>query len=307
MCSFEIFQVLFIFNSFYRACLFQLLGTLDSNKTLAYLDLSGNPIDPYLLNEIDSIVSSRQSRSKVRRGGEEPLDIVLQRLIRNDPSLTELLLDSKQLSNLPDTEPIFDALANNSCVTKLSLRNNGIDDGLVASLSLALVDNTSITHIWLNDNAITSGGCEYLLGTLDSNETVVFLDLGGNNEIEDDLVDEIQNAVSKNNKGNPSQSGDDSIDQSKPPMHEVAEESAETVAKRQAINAVMKDTSLSWPEKNSRILQLQQQHYIPPSDGNDDQQSAAVSSNRSTDRSSRSGTSSRRKISGGKSRGGKII
>jgi len=187
-----------------------LLGTLDSNLTITYLDLSGNQVDPYLINEIESIVSSRQSRSSHRHAGvgnsrssrislmeDQPLSSILQRLTQNDPSLTELWLDNRDLSNLPETEPIFDALANNSYVTKLSLIGCGIDDGLVASLSLALVENTSIVEVWLSDNFITSGGCEYLLGTLDTNQTIEFLDLDGN-EIEPDLMDEIQVAISKN-------------------------------------------------------------------------------------------------------------
>merc|ERR1719203_1405419 len=57
------------------------------------------------------------------------------------------------------------------------------------------------------------------------------------------------------------------VDLSKPPMHEVPEESDAELAKREAIKAIMRDTSIPWPEKNQRIIELQQQYYVPE-DGN---------------------------------------
>jgi len=43
----------------------QLLGTLDSNETIIYLDLSGNLIEEHLMNEIDEIMSQRQNRARL--------------------------------------------------------------------------------------------------------------------------------------------------------------------------------------------------------------------------------------------------
>lgn len=122
-----------------------------------------------------------------------------------------------------------------------------------------------------------------LLGTLDSNKTVSYVDLSGN-FVDDRLMDEID-AINEARGGASPESAlppenskqakveSPSIDMSKPPMHEVPEESESEVAKRKAIMAVMRDNSIPWQEKNQRILQLQQQFYVPK-DENDEQPQA---------------------------------
>jgi len=223
------------------------------------------------MNEIDAIVSQR--KSQVGRSPMDNISFLLQRVKSNDPTLTELVLD-----NRPDElrsheiEAILDALAQNSIVRKISLCNNDLDDSLVAALSLALVDNTSITHVLLSDNQITSDGCEYLLGTLDSNTTVSYVDLSGN-LIDEYLLNEIDAINSSRNSradlSPPSMNTteptrvESDIDSSKPPMHEVPEESDAELAKRAAIMAIMRNTSIPPQEKNKRITELQQKYYVP--------------------------------------------
>ncbi|KAL7551353.1 hypothetical protein ACHAWF_014544 [Thalassiosira exigua] len=113
--------------------------------------------------------------------GEERLSSVIQRVKSNDPTMIELLLNNRDLGNSShEIELLFDAHVSNSHVRTVSLCNNGLDNTLAAALSLALVDNASINELLLSDNMITSEGCKYLLGTLDSNETVSFVDLNGN-------------------------------------------------------------------------------------------------------------------------------
>lgn len=175
-----------------------------------------------------------------------------------------------------EIEELFDALARNSVVRKVSLCNNGINDSLAAALSLALVDNTCINELFLSDNGITSEGCEYLLGTLDSNTTVSYIDLNGN-LIDDRDMDEIDaiNTSRANSRANQPplttsnvdsdnrDTAPTSLDLGKPPMHEVPEESDKELAKRKAIQSIMRDTSTPWAEKNQRILELQQQYFVP--------------------------------------------
>jgi len=163
-----------------------LLGTLESNLTITHLDLDGNQIDDQLLDEIDQILAERSSSMNE----EIPLDEILERVQTNDPTLTEILLDNRQLGASNETELLFDYLAQNTVVRKISLINNDIEDTLVASLSLALTDNTTIEEVILSDNQITSEGCEYLLGTLDTNTTVCYIELMGN-QIDDRLMEEI--------------------------------------------------------------------------------------------------------------------
>ena len=158
---------------------------------------------------------------------------------------------------------MMDALIGNTAVETLSLNNTNFDDGLAASLSLSLVENSTITHIYLQDNLITNEGCEYLLGTLDSNDAVSCLELNGN-YIDDSLLDEIESILAGRRTAETIQSkGSVSGAEVKPPMHEVPEETEIELAKRKSILGVMKNTILSWPEKNKQILEIQQKHYVP--------------------------------------------
>lgn len=123
-----------------------------------HIDLSGNQIDGHLIDEIDAIVSQRQTQTGRSSGVGEIIDQVRS----NDPNLTEVLLDNMRLGSSPETEALFDALAQNTVVRKLSLCNNGIEDSLAAALSLAIVENFYIKELILRDNGITSEGCEYV-------------------------------------------------------------------------------------------------------------------------------------------------
>lgn len=240
-----------------------LLGTLDTNTTITHIDLSHNyHIDDQVLREIESILSSREpqslagsrsSRSQAESTSEVPLSNFIQRIRANDPTLTEVNLDGRQLADTHEAEAIFDALASNSVVTKVSLGNNGIDDSLVAAFSLALVENQTITSVLLHDNYISSEGCEYLLGTLDSNTTVSYVDLSGN-DVSEQLMKEID-AINQSRGGAASVSSsytseptkvESNVDMTKPPMHEVPEESDAELAKRKAIMSIMKDASIPW-------------------------------------------------------------
>jgi hypothetical protein len=55
-------------------------------------------------------------------------------------------------------------------------------------LLLGLVDTTCITHVWLGDNDIRDEGTKYLIATLESNQTIGYLELTGNSGIDPALV-----------------------------------------------------------------------------------------------------------------------
>ena len=144
-----------------------------------------------------------------------------------------------------------------------------------------------------------------------------YIDLRGN-LIDDRDMDEIDaiNSSRANRRANqspPTNSNDDSdkrdrtpvsLDSSNPPMHEVPEESGKELAKRKAIQSIMRDASISWAvsvttvlmlvllfrllyspashfhfvsiqEKNQRIIELQQKYFVPK-DENDPQAAYAV-------------------------------
>ena len=167
-----------------------LLDILDSNTTLEEINLFGNLVNISLLNEINALLNKRRRKSfhgdsdsesnsswqrlgrfvqKVSRSSQEKaidkmsISEIAQRILANDPALTQLVLDNRQLgASASETEQLFEALSNNTYIKKVSLRNNAIDDSLAAALSLALADNTVISHVLLSGNLITSDGCEYV-------------------------------------------------------------------------------------------------------------------------------------------------
>lgn len=182
-------------NAIYSSGAEYLIGTLDTNKTLVEIDLTGNMIDHDILEEINEILSARRRvPSRMRTRNSSKLSEIFQSIKSRDPNLTELNLDGIDIANSPEQEELIQAFSS-SIIRKISMNDTGMDDMIIAALSLALVDNTTITHISLQDNGITSEGCEYLLGTLDSNTTITHLDLRGN-PIDDHLLDEIDAILS---------------------------------------------------------------------------------------------------------------
>lgn len=167
-----------------------MLDILDSNTTLEEINLFGNLVNISLLNEINALLNKRRRKSfhgdsdsesnsswqrlgrfvqKVSRSSQEKaidkmsISEIAQRILANDPTLTQLVLDNRQLgASASETEELFEALSNNTYIKKVSLRNNAIDDSLAAALSLALADNIVISHVLLRGNLITSDGCEYV-------------------------------------------------------------------------------------------------------------------------------------------------
>ena len=89
-------------------------------------------------------------------------DEIVERVLANDPSFKQVVLDNRKqiIGNQHGSETLWNALVGNNYVERLSLRSCSITDEEAASLSLALVDNTTITHVWLGDNDITSEGVE---------------------------------------------------------------------------------------------------------------------------------------------------
>lgn len=173
-----------------------LIGTLNANETLREIKLSGNQIDNVITEEIHAMLNERQGAASSLMSSEMSLPVLLQRVIGNDQTLTQLELDNRPDDmKSQEIEAIIKALAENNFVTKLSLCNNDLDDNFVADLSMALVYDNTITHVFLRDNRITSEGCEYLLATLESNETIIFLDLSGN-IIDENLMNEVDELLS---------------------------------------------------------------------------------------------------------------
>ncbi len=130
------------------------------------ISLEGNiQIDLSILQEINDILAARK-QVKSRAGPSVILDNLVLSVTRNDPDLVELKLDGVQLLNIPEAEELIDALSTNFVVKSVSFNGTGMDDTMVAALSLSLAENKTITHVSLKDNRITSEGCEYVSNSL---------------------------------------------------------------------------------------------------------------------------------------------
>ena len=106
---------------------------------------------------VASIASSAQQSKKCSQ-----FDEIVDRVHANDPTLKNLVLDGRQKieGHQYESDALWMALVDNSFVTRISLRCCNINDEDVASLSLALSENTCITHVCLEDNDITDDGAE---------------------------------------------------------------------------------------------------------------------------------------------------
>ena len=137
---------------------------LASNLSIISLDLGGNMVDEDLMEAIDAIVSQWEPQlGNSSTSNEMSLSVLLQRVIGNDRTLTQLELDNRPHDMMShEIGAIIEGLSHNNFVTEISLCNNDLDDTFVASLSMALVYDETITHVLLSDNQITSDGCEYV-------------------------------------------------------------------------------------------------------------------------------------------------
>lgn len=161
-------QIKFLISWYFCALIFfsflfsDLIGTLDTNKTIKEISLEGNiQIDLSILQEINDILAARKQMKSGARSSVI-LDNLVRSVTRNDPDLVELKLDGVQILDTPEIDELIDALSTNCVVRSISFNGTGMDDTTVAALSLSLAENKTITHVSLKDNRITSEGCEYV-------------------------------------------------------------------------------------------------------------------------------------------------
>jgi hypothetical protein len=159
-------------------------------------------------------------------------DEIVERVLVNDSTLNEIILDGmKKIEGRHyNSEVLWNALVRNSFVTRLSLRCCNFNDEGAKSLFLALLGNTYITHIWLGENLITDEAvkCEKnsfrivillllplhifltflitqyyvdLMATLESNQSIVSVELTGNSRIGPALFDEIRSKLKPRENG----------------------------------------------------------------------------------------------------------
>ena len=178
-----------------------LIVCLECNSTIEVIALEGNTfIEPAIHDELKEVLLSRGGGRDDENGvsnssSDKRLDTILERVRGNNPRQTDLDLHGMDIGP-NDIGRIVDAMAKNSHIQHVNLSRNMIDDDGVSTLSLALAENTlsSITQLSLANNRITSIGAEYLLCSLENNETILDVDLSGNS-IDHEVLAELDYAL----------------------------------------------------------------------------------------------------------------
>eukprot|EP00986_Skeletonema_menzelii_P009252 scaffold4165_cov217-Skeletonema_menzelii.AAC.1 len=173
----------------------------------------------------------------------------------------------------------------NTTLEKIHLRNNKIGDKGATALANALLENETLVCVDLAENEITDVGARDILKVLDVNETLGELSLEGNGRIDGRILEEIERAIresggSDSDSGSESESGsgseqssyesgsesgsesevDDEVEGGEAPLTggeamltDMPDEDNKALAKRQLIQQIMKDKSLSAGERNKKI------------------------------------------------------
>lgn len=108
-------------------------------------------------------------------GNETNLDSTLDKIRKNNPSVTEVNLNN--IENIPK-EMLLDyvnALKKNKHVKSFSLANTGVDENIAFSLANMLRENRSITTLNIESNFVTGKGIVAIIRCLQFNETLTEL------------------------------------------------------------------------------------------------------------------------------------
>ncbi|EED87434.1 predicted protein [Thalassiosira pseudonana CCMP1335] len=111
----------------------------------------------------------------------QKMDLIVQQLKLNDPTLTSLVLDGRNNITADDWKALFQSLEENSQLQYLSIDNCRLTDEVSVSLVLALVENETITSINLGNNqGLTDDTGKGLVKVLKrSNHVIKQLDVTG--------------------------------------------------------------------------------------------------------------------------------
>ncbi|XP_068185616.1 leiomodin-3 [Antennarius striatus] len=108
-------------------------------------------------------------------GNETNLDLTLDKILKNNPCVTEVNLNN--IENIPK-EMLLDyvnALKKNKHVKTFSIANTGVDENTAFSLANMLRENRSITTLNIESNFITGKGIVAIIRCLQFNETLTEL------------------------------------------------------------------------------------------------------------------------------------
>lgn len=83
---------------------------------------------------------------------KEPVPKLIKRIRENDPNLTILKLDGRKTISESNWEALFEAMEDNTKLTHFSAVKCGLDDDMIVTLILALVENEDMVYLNLSCN-----------------------------------------------------------------------------------------------------------------------------------------------------------
>lgn len=125
--------------------------------------------------KIPKLAFSNIKMSSRPSGNETNLDSTLDKIRKNNPSVTEVNLNN--IENIPK-EMLLDyvnALKKNKHVKTFSVANTGVDENIAFNLANMLRENRSITTLNIESNFITGKGIVAIIRCLQFNETLTEL------------------------------------------------------------------------------------------------------------------------------------
>lgn len=90
---------------------------------------------------------------------------------------------------------IVDVLKSNNTLTKLKLNETNIDDFAAEYISKGLENNGGLREIYLKKNYLTKKAVNMILKAIENNSIIAKIELGGNDEINSKLVQEVEKVL----------------------------------------------------------------------------------------------------------------
>ncbi len=113
---------------------------------------------------------------------KEPVQKLIKKIKDNDPKLTVLKLDGRKTISESNWEALFEAMEDNTKLTHFSAVKCGLDDDMVVTLILALVENEDMVYLNLscNKGLTDDTGKGFVKLLKQSNETLKTLEFVSN-------------------------------------------------------------------------------------------------------------------------------
>ncbi|KAL7467094.1 hypothetical protein ACHAXS_007362 [Conticribra weissflogii] len=120
-------------------------GAVSPTTSLSLLSVNGEGLD-------EASIKTKEIDMKEIETNKEPVQKLIKKIKDNDPKLTVLKLDGRKTISESNWEALFEAMEDNTKLTHFSAVKCGLDDDMVVTLILALVENEDMVYLNLSCN-----------------------------------------------------------------------------------------------------------------------------------------------------------